>query len=259
MTDFTQKDDEITLFSFKYKKGDLDKAPADERLFYLMAGSVANDISMLNKLLLGNNNSSDLDNAIVNQGLSTGTFFILRMLSGRLTEAHKLTSKFSKMIKSEYEEDLSESAKDGFRSILRYFSNKDCLLRNVRDRMAFHHLPEFATKAYENLDITIEIGEYLHESVGNTLYYTSEILHYVMLNDIAELGHEASIEKWIDDASKQSKSFGDLVHGFAHEFSNKYLRHLLEQFNLEPETIPVIDFRRSSIPFFTTLPNISKK
>lgn len=250
-----QPDGEITVHSLNYSKADLDKTPDKERLFYLMLGSVANDMALLNKALLASLESNDFGNKIANQGNSTTAVFILRMLSGRLVEAYKLTSNASKMIKAQYEADLSPEAKDGFYAILRYFARKRSLLLNVRDQMAFHHLHEFVEKAYQSLDESHELGDYMHEAVGNTLYYTAEILHYETLKNLSGLNHEEAIKCWVDDAIEQSKNFGIFLHGFALVFAKRHLPHSVDNLANEAEAVPVIDFCNLGQPFFTLLPN----
>lgn len=249
-----QPDGEITIHTLAYSKSDLDKVPADERIFYLMAGSVANDTAILNKALLASVENQDFGNTIANQGNSTAAVFILRMLSGRLVEAFKLTSRASKMIKNEYEADLSPEAKGGFYGILKYFAGKRSLLADVRDKMAFHHLNEFVEAAYQSLDGSHELGDYIQTASGNTLYYTAEILHYETLKNLSELSHEEAIQRWIDNALEQSKNFGNLVHGFTLVFAQRYLPHALYKLRNEPEEVPVIDLGKLALPFFTLPP-----
>lgn len=255
MTPKATPDGEITVHSLVYSKADLDKAPADERLFYLMAGSVANDTAILNKALLASLGTQDFGNRIANQGNSTSLGFILRMLSGRLVEAFKLTSDASKMIKKKYQADLSPEAHAAFYAVLKYFAGKRSLLLNVRDGMAFHHLREHVDQAYQSLDASLDLGEYMHTAVGNTLYYTAEILHYETLKNISGLSHEDAIGRWVDDAIDQSKNFGTFLGGFALVFAKRYLPRSLDNAYDEAETVPVVNAHRQALPFFTRLPD----
>ena len=244
----------IVVHSIGYTKADLDAAPPEEKTFYLMAGSVANDLAMLNKALLATVATPDHGHRISSQGISTGLFLILRMLSGRLVEAHKLTSSFSQMIKKRYLDELSAEARDSFYDIHKYFSGKRSLLLEVRDSLAAHHLRENVEQSYASLDDGHDLGDYLSEHVGNTLYYTAELLHYETLTNLSSLPHSVAIEKWIDDATKQSANFGTFLHGFAYVFAQRFLSHKFESILNEREVIPVADFRNSSMPFFTTVP-----
>lgn len=244
-------DGEITVHSLVYSKADLDKAPADERLFYLMAGSVANDTAILNKALLASLDTPDFGNRIANQGNSTSLGFILRILSGRLVEAYKLTRDASKMIKREYQADLSPEARAAFYAVLKYFAGKRSLLLDVRDRMAFHHLSEHVDQAYQSLNVSLDLGEYMHTAVGNSLYYTAEILHYETLKNLSGLSHKEAIERWIGDAINQSRNFGTFLNGFALVFASRYLPSSLDNAYDDTESVPVVGAHRLALPFFT--------
>lgn len=255
MTPKATPDGEITVHSLVYSKADLDKAPADERLFYLMAGSVANDTAILNKALLASLATQDFGNRIANQGNSTSLGFILRMLSGRLVEAFKLTQGASKMIKRAYQADLSPEAGAAFYAVLKYFAGGRSLLLDVRDRMAFHHLREYVDQAYQSLDASHDLGEYMHKAVGNTLYYTTEILHYETLKNLSGLSHEDAIRRWVDDAIDQSKNFGTFLNGFALVFATRYLSSSLDNAYGDTESVPVVGAHRLALPFFTFMPD----
>ena len=65
---------EITLHTLIYSKADLDNVPPSERLFFLMASSVANDTQMLNKTLAMILAENDGANRLINQGNSAYAF-----------------------------------------------------------------------------------------------------------------------------------------------------------------------------------------
>lgn len=254
MGETKKPDGQITVHSLVYSKVDLEKIPADERLFYLMAGSIANDTALLNKMLLASVANQDFGNIIANQGNSTAAVFILRMLSGRLVEAWKITSRVSKMIKANYEADLSPAAKKALYGILSYFAGKRSLLLDVRDQMAFHHIEQHVSAAYQSLEDIHDLGDYVQEAAGNSLYYTAEILHYETLKNLSGLPHEEAIPRWMDDAIEQSRNFGDFLNGFVHVFAERYLPHAVDKLSSEAEIVPVVDLRKLALPFFTLPP-----
>lgn len=246
---------EITVHTLVYTKGDLDRAPPDERLFFLMASSVANDTQMLNKTLAVILEQDDAGHRLINQGNSAFGLMILRMLTGRLNEAWKLVSKFSRMIKANYESDLSDEAREGFKAILIYFGSKRSLILGVRDGMAFHHLSEHVEAAYHSLDPDADIGDYLHRNIGNTLFYTIEILQYETLKNLAGMDdHIKALNQLITDTRVQTGNFNLFIFGFALEFAKHYLPHALDRLADETETIPVPRFDQLSLPYFSLLP-----
>jgi hypothetical protein len=247
---------EITLHTLVYSKADLDKAPSDERLFFLMASSVANDTQMLNKTLAVIIGETDGGYRLINQGNSAYGFLILRMLTGRLNEAWKLVSKFARMVKASYEADLSEDARDAFRRILTYFGGNRSLILDVRDGVAFHHLPEHVEAAYQSLDPDADIGDYLHPKIGNTLFYTTEILQYETLKNLAGTSdHIEALRQLIADTQAQTSNFNNFIFGFTLVFAERHLSHSLDRLKEESETIPVSKFETLSLPFFSLLPD----
>lgn len=254
MTSQVNPDGEITVHTLSYTKADLDKAPPDERRFFLMAGSVANDTAILHKLLLVNMRNQDFGSKVADQGNSTSLFFTLRMLSGRLVEAYKLTKGASRLIKMEYEADLSPEASAAFRALHKYFAGQRILLREVRDKMAFHHLMEYVDQAYQSLDPSLDLGDYMHETVGNSLYYTAELLHYETLKNLSGLNHADAIDRWVADVVDQSQNFGTFLNGFILVFARRYLAASLTEAVDDTESVPVFHLHRLRLPFFIDAP-----
>jgi len=247
---------DITVYNLIYTKADLDAAPADERLFFLMASSVANDTQMLNKLLALTLERFDATHRFINQGNSAQGFMILRMLTGRLNEAWKMLASSNRMIKVNYLADLSDDAQASFRSILAYFGSKRSLILDVRNGVAFHHLREHVEAAYQSLDPATDLGDYLNQSIGNTLYYTTEILQYETLKNLAGLdSQEVAITLLIQDIREQTTNFNTFLFSFALVFAQRYLPKALEQLKNHHENFEAPNFEDLRLPFFFHLPN----
>lgn len=245
---------EIEVHSLAYTKGDLDKAPSDERMFYIMAGSVANDLAILHKALLAAKDTQSFGNAIAKQGNSVVTGFILRMLSGRLVEAWKLTRSNKELISESYHHDLTSDAQKAYSSICEYFTNGS-LLTKVRNKLGFHHDRDLVEQAYASLDAYDELGDYMNVFSGNTLFYTVEIMHIEVLKKLSGLDAEEAIPLWLDDALDQSKNFLSFLGGWALVFVNRHLPSAMGSLIAECETVPAIDLRAMALPFFTLPPS----
>ena len=94
----------ISFHTLKFSKNDLLAAPRDERLFYLMAGSLANDLQMLMKtvavILEGGPQER---HQIANQTDSAYSLLFLRIIARKLHEGSKLLGQFAAMIRRSYE------------------------------------------------------------------------------------------------------------------------------------------------------------
>lgn len=248
---------EITLHTLIYSKADLDKTPPDQRLFFLMATSVANDTQMLNKTLAVILKEEDSEHRLINQGNSAFAFSMLRMLAGRLNEAWKLIRKHEKMIEAVYVARLSEEALSGYRAIVAYFDHPKpgSLIWRVRDGMAFHHDHKHVEAAYGSLDPDADIGDYLNPRIGNTLFYTTEMLQYETLKNLAGMSdHIKALRQLITDTREQTSNFNSFIFGYTLVFTQCYLPHSLDRLKDEAETIPVPSFEQLSMPYFSLLP-----
>ncbi|PTQ63432.1 hypothetical protein C8J45_1053 [Sphingomonas sp. PP-CE-3G-477] len=248
---------EITVHTLIYTKADLDRAPPAERLFFLMASSVANDTQMFNKTLAVILAQDDAGHRLINQGNSAFGLMILRMLTGRLNEAWKLVRKHQAMIETTYESGLSDEGRIAFRAILAYFDRPKpgSLIWRVRDGMAFHHAPEHVEAAYQSLDPNADIGDYIHRNIGNTLFYTIEMLQYETLKNLAGVDdHIMALSQLITDTRVQTVNFNSFIFSFTLAFAKRYLPHALNRLADEAETIPVPRFDELSLPYFSLLP-----
>lgn len=248
---------EITVHTLIYTKADLDQAPDDERLFFLMASSAANDTQMLNKTIAVILREEDAGYRLINQGNSAYGLMILRMLTGRLNEAWKLIRSHKGMLEAKYEADLSDEGQSALKAIFAYFERPKpgSLIWRVRDGVAFHHESKHVEAAYQTLDPNADIGDYLHPSIGNTLFYTTEMLQYETLKNLAGTDdHIEALHQLIDETREQTMNINALIFGFVVVFARRYLPHALEGLATERETIPVPAFEELALPYFSLLP-----
>ncbi|GAA0456611.1 MULTISPECIES: hypothetical protein [Sphingomonas] len=247
----------LKLHTLIYSKADLEVVPEDERTFYLMATSVANDTQALNKTLAIILQTVEDEHRITNQGNSAFAFVILRMIAGRLNEAWKLVRKNRDMIASKYEAELSTNAQEGLRALIAYFDHPKpgSLIWRVRDGAAFHHDEKHVAAAFDSLEPLDDLGDYLHEKVGNTLFYTTEIIQYETLKNLAGAPNLAdAIKQLINDTRDQTTNFNEFIYGFALTFAERYLPHALERLADEFDEFAVANLADLQLPYFSTLP-----
>lgn len=116
----------ITLHTLQYTKADLDKAPDADRLFFLMATSLANELQMLNKaLVLTIETGKTGDHLIAQQAQNAYSIMILRMVAGRLVEGWKVLSRFSGTMRADYKPLMRDEDKEALAALRTYFSAKD--------------------------------------------------------------------------------------------------------------------------------------
>ena len=246
----------ITLYTFQYTKADLDKAPAQDRLFFLMTTGLANDIQMLNKTLavIIDNESSE-STEIEKQGNNSFAILILRMLCGRLSEGWKLLNHFMITLKSEYESDMTEVGRAGLCGLDTYFNlrkGKHSLISKIRNRVAFHSDQSLVEAAYNSLDPKTELGDYLHETIGNTLYFSAELLQFESLTKLmAGQPIDRALDQLWDEVQQQTKHFNDVIMSFASVFCERHLPNA--KLADETDTIEVCQFGELNLRYFSEL------
>jgi hypothetical protein len=248
---------DVTIHTLMYSKADLERAPSDERIFFLMATSVANDTQMLVKALAVILQGSDHDLRLVNQANSAFGMAVLRMLAGRLNEAWKLLRDHRNLIEQRYMPHLSSEARTGYAAIHTYFDHPKpgSLIWRVRDAIAFHHDVKAVNAAWASIPDDADLGDYLSPRVGNTLFYTTEIAQYEALKHLA--GTETHIEALhhlTDDTRQQTSNFNSFIYGFTVCFAEQYLPEALARLPDERESVPAPPFESLTLPYFFGLP-----
>jgi hypothetical protein len=76
------------VFRISLTKAHLDQIPHDERVFYLMAGQLSNDINILTKLLWFAFNQHMKTEGVVKEASLSQT--VVKLLAGKLYEGHSL-------------------------------------------------------------------------------------------------------------------------------------------------------------------------
>ncbi len=213
---------------------------------------------MLNKAMAVILDSDEPDcPRIANQANSAFAMLMLRMLSGRLYEAWKLLASFSKTLKADYEPSMGEEAREALKRVRAYFSprgKKHSLIHDVRDNVAFHSLREAVEGAYTSLPDTDDLGDYLHRSIGNTLYFTIEILHYETLKNLANApDYPTALRMLVSETHRQTSDFNAAIYGFALVFCKRFLPEALNGLSTETEVIPGRPFHELKLPFFSQL------
>lgn len=247
----------LKLHTLMYTKADLEAAPADERTFFLMATSVANDTQALNKTLVVILGTDDSAHRIVNQANSAYAFLVLRLIAGRLNEAWKLVRRHKDMLTNRYTQYLTDQAREGLEALFAYFDHPKpgSLIWRVRDGTAFHHDEKHVAAAFDSLDPDIDLGDYLSERISNTLFYTTEMLQYETLRNLAGTSDTVeAIQKLIQATSSQTTNFNDFIYGYTLVFAERYLLHALKRLPGESDTFEVSNFDELSLPYFSILP-----
>ena len=245
----------IELHELHYTKAELASAPAKDRLFYLMATGLANDLQTLMKLFavaVG----EERDELIIKQGSSTVGMLMLRLLSGRLWEGWNLLKNGYEPIEPHYEADLGPETRTALGELRIYFAKRGNLIATVRDKIGFHADSGIVKKAFERLPDDADLGDYLCRTIGNTLYYSAELIHYEAISGFTGGDDQpASLRILVGDVRRLVGHFNTFIFGFARLFLERHLKRQLDDMRdrkTQLEGVPHFDDLK--LPFFTELP-----
>jgi hypothetical protein len=251
------------LKCIRLTKTDLDRIPADERFFYIMAGHFANDVNILSQLLIAAFNSAFARPGEVprdephNAAGQAQLFLVLKLLGGRLHEANSLIGSqyFAKGLHKKYENEMSEKARDARGQFSAYFGGDSNVITAIRNKFAFHLNREEIELVYDAVNNDFEFAHYLGEYIGHTLFFGSEIISInamtTLVNASTPLEAIDKIHKDIIDVSQWLDLF---VVGFMQVMINRYLAPIKrEQIqNLTIQAEPSIN--GCTLPFFSSPP-----
>jgi hypothetical protein len=251
------------LKCIRLTKTDLDRIPADERFFYLMAGHFADDGNILGKLLIAAFNSAFARPGETprdephNAAGQAQLFLVLKLLAGRLHEANTLIGShyFGKGLHKKYENDMSDKARNARHQFSSYFGGESNVITAVRNKVAFHLNREEVELVYNAVPSDFQFVQYLGEYIGHNLFFGSEIISINAMTTLVEGGTPLdAIDKIYKDTTEVSQWLSLFVIGFMQVMIDRYLSPIKRE-QIEKLTIPVEpSISVSTLPFFSSLP-----
>jgi hypothetical protein len=247
------------LAALTLTKTQLDQIPADERLFYFMAGQLHNDINILTKLLIAAINESKIvgREPPKRSAALAQVLLLLKLTAGRLYEGHKMISEtFSaKGFLKKYKAEMSSATVVSLDTLNKYFGGGSDIQR-IRTKFAFHLDTASIATAYANAPPEFTSVEYISkEYSGHNLFHASETLTLIaIIGDGAE-NWQDTIDQIVDEITATSFTVGAFLRGFIGILLSKHLGLTMEHLEAAEITVtddPSIDDIR--LPFFCLPP-----
>lgn len=237
-------------------KSDIDRVPADERFFYIVAGHLANEVSILHKLLIIGRKSLDREGP-PGEAAHVQQFLLIKLLAGRLHEANDLIGQhyYGKKLHQKYETYLNEKAADALRNWSKYFGGTSNVITRIRNKFAFHtDLQEIETM-YNQLDDDFALVYYSSPQwTAHDLFLGSEMIFLNSMSMVVDAPTTRErISKIYLDTIAMSVRLGEFVTGFIELMTDKYI-------GLKPNqeenltTQGDLSISRYTLPFFATPP-----
>ncbi|WP_397606171.1 hypothetical protein [Sphingorhabdus sp.] len=251
----------IEVYSVSYTVAELKAVPKADRTFFLAMTGLANDLQTLTKQFRISMNFSD-ESKIVQQGAHSVAMLNLRMLAGRMYEGWKSISGHYPKLADVYDQRLGEQAKQARLELNRYFKPSletskpkppASLLEMVRHKIGFHSDWTLISKNFDVFEDDAEMGEYFCETMGNTLYFSAELIHLQTLSTLQgkPVDPIVALDRLISDAIAVTGWINHFAFGFAHAFLSLHFEHKLQAM---PQNFDLImgqpEFDDLRLPFF---------
>lgn len=252
--------DSVDIYELRYTKADLMAAPEKERMFYLLATGLMNDIQVLLRQYIIAVKQRE-DDKVRLDGASAVGMLNLRLLAGRFYEGWTLIEKEWPAIEAGYSADLSERGSTALASLREHFTvaKGSNIVFMIRNKIGFHADVGFAKKMLAAVPDDTELVEYLSHQLGDTLYFGSEVTHYRALQEITGRPDDvAAFGAVMDELRKLQKMFLDFISAVVRVFAR---RHLSEQLAAAPSRKQTLEglpkFETLRIPFFIDFSQIA--
>lgn len=203
----------MELYKFEIPKKILEALPENELLFFIQIGTVLSEIYTLHRLTLFSN--KNLETTVERRAQNAQSFFLLTLLTGKLSESWKLLEKlyFGGKLSKEYEKFLPDDAKESLNKLKRYF-NRENLITTVRNKISshydFHEIKKHIKKIGEAEPLVI----YLSPARGNCFYYASNLLTMMTVLEMTNEATDAlkALDKFFKEIWEVAEWFLDFFH-----------------------------------------------
>jgi len=247
-----QREKGMVIYKVTISKEQLSLFPETERVLFIQIGHLANELTILTKLLIYAHKDSEID--AIRKAYTTQAAVISRICIGKIFEGWRLleSSLFASGLSKKYEAKLPPAGSEALKKLKKYFGKKN-LVSEIRNRFSFHN-PSFeeVRDLLASIPQEAELTMYLGTQVANSNYYLSEeIISRAMLACIASESLAHAMDRMHKELSEVS---GWLVEFCGHCMVALSEEHwsqckedlLLEEINVQSQG----NIRDFTIPFF---------
>ena len=242
----------VTVHRYLLVREKLLVVPQHERDLFLALGSVANELILLQKLIIWTLRGPTSEPFL--QAQHTQAIVLFRLLGGKLHEAWQLMHKafFGAKVAREYDGQMEPEAQEALDFIKCYHSSPN-VLDQVRNEYAFHFsAPRFGDGLNHTFIDPLTI--YVSPLPANNLFFCSELLANASLMAERSTDEEAGkFGELIDQAARVTNHWLYFIIGYHALFIKRHRAVLDEKIEtLQLEQVQSID--SISIPWFIDTP-----
>jgi len=155
-----------------------------------------------------------------------------RVLNGKLYEAHKMIKNWylsNRSIANKYNTLLNDETRGALKDLNRYFGSNN-LIKDVRNKYAFHYLHHEITKIFMKRPTEDELVFYLCPDSRNHFYYSADtIVNDAMLEAIEPGDREQAQVRLQEETIKVTKWLLRFLQGYIDIFMKQYFGRTLKE------------------------------
>jgi hypothetical protein len=245
--------DTVDLYELRYTKAEMATAPEPERLLYLMATSLANDIQILLRQYLIAIKQDHEDDAVRNAS-SAIAMLNLRLLAGRFHEGWVLLEERWPGLEALYEPLISAKGRQALLDLRAHFmvSKTDNIVFMIRNKIGFHADYRFTKTMFDAAPNDVQMVEYVGQTFGDTLYFGTELTHYAALRRFTkETDDFRAFGAVMDELRTLQNLFLTFVNAFVVVFAKRHLAKQYSMIRKRQRTLRDLPaFEEMRIPYF---------
>lgn len=164
--------------------------PENERVLVVVLGHIANEINVLQRLIMMAHDLDDNPGPAETQGRTAQTMCLMRLLVGKLYEAYRTikTHYLDAGLHQQIERCLDKNTIDALREFVEYFSQPKNNLNVLRNKISFHNDWEFSRQNLRSIPDDAALFIYTDETAGNTLFQFADICAAFIMSNYAKPG-----------------------------------------------------------------------
>ena len=220
----------------------------NERIFFIMASILANEIEIVHKLIVYSTKETKGDIYIKAQ--NTHSMFLVKILAGILYEGWNMLHKdyFKSRLSADYEPFLTDIGRDSMGKLKTYF-NGDNIVNLIRNKYAFHYDSSDLKNDMFKLVKEDQLELFIAPDHGNCLYFMAHVIsNNSLLRHIGAGDQWESLDKIFKEVLSVASNFLDFVGDIILVFfrKNKDLNSAIEEVEI-PEPVSINDV---FLPYF---------
>lgn len=197
------KSSQLNIRSLRFTAKDFKKLPESDQTLAYFLGHIANEVNILQRLIMMAHNLDDNPENPEIQGRTAQTMCLLRVLVGKLNEAYKtIRDKYANNgLHSTLNSELDEHAVDAMNQFMTYLKDKSNKMHILRNKSSFHNDWEFATKGLESLPDDAALFVHTDGKSINTLFHFADLgAAFAMTHCVTPSDFEKGLDAITDEA-----------------------------------------------------------